>query len=124
MLKITLGLALFLGFCFYAMADSNNHNEKHHNYTVPETEVINVTNKYSYNYNGQMALAGATAHAATCDFGTYSLQGSVGLSTYKGTQAASFGLCQRYNRVMGSVSISQVEGDSEPMVSGGIHFRF
>jgi len=117
MLKVSLGLVLFLGICYYAMADNNHHN--HYNTTPTE-----VTNKYSYNYNGQMALAGATAHAATCDFGTYSLQGSVGFSTYKGTQAASFGLCQRYKRVMVSGSISQVEGESDPMVSGAFHFRF
>lgn len=123
MFKYILSLMLFFGFCFYAMADNNKHNEKHHD-TAPIINVTEVTNVTNNNYNGQMALAGATAHAATCDFGTYSLQGSVGFSTYKGTQAASFGLCQRYKRIMVSVSITQVEGEDDPMISGGIHFRF
>lgn len=94
-----------------AMASSNHHN----------TTTQQITNIYN---NKGIAISGAIAHASQCDSSTYSLQGSAGFSTYMGRQAEAFGLCKRFKKVMGSVSIAYEDGTKDPMVSIGIHWRF
>jgi len=105
---------------FSVMASDPHHDHDHDGggTTTNTTQITNIYNTTS------VAIAGAVAHAAKCDSTTFSLQGSVGLSNYKGTNAAAFGLCQRYDDLTAGLSIAHQEGDKDPMVSVGIHWRF
>lgn len=97
--------------------------DPHHSHDPePTTNTTNVTN--IYNTENSIAMAGAVAHATQCDFGSFRPQGNVGLSNYKDSNAIAFGLCQRFKEVTGSFSITVLEGDSDPMVSAGIRWKF
>lgn len=106
-----LVIPVLLVLSMNVMASGSNH----HNTTQQITNIYN---------NQGIAISGAIAHASQCDSSTYSLQGSTGFSTYMGRQAEAFGLCKRFDNVMGSVSVAHEDGSTDPMVSIGLHWRF
>ena len=111
-------LALLMVIPFSVMAENPHHDHDDGATTNNTTQITNIYNTSS------VAIAGAVAHAAKCDSSTFSLQGSIGVSSYNGTNAGAFGLCQRYDDIAGSLSIAKQEGDSSTMISAGIHWSF
>ena len=56
------------------------------------------------------------------DFGTHSLQGSVGAGSFNGNSAISFGMAKRLDRVLINGSIGTEKGDSA--IGVGVNWRF
>lgn len=56
------------------------------------------------------------------DFGTYSLQGSVAASSYDDSEAASFAIGKRFDRVLVNGSIGREDGVTG--VAAGVNWRF
>lgn len=110
---------LFLLILAFPVMASENHN------TTIFTEGqkgdtgapgVNASNLYR-----GVAIGIATAQH-NFDFGTYELQGSVGVGSYDTAEAASFALGKRFNRVMINGSVGAENGKLG--LGAGFNWRF
>ncbi len=109
-------IIILLLLSFSVMAD-----EKHHNVNAP---VNNVTNYSVTNYDVSGVATSIANSQHSFSFGTFALQGSLGAATYNNSNALSFGLAKRFNRVLISGSVSSESVSDNYSFGVGVGWRF
>ncbi len=105
---LILTIVLFFALAFNAMA-----GEKHHGGTTT------TTNNYT-NIKGVASAIAIGSH--NFDWGTNSLQGSVGIGAFNSNTAFSFGLAKRFNKALISGTVSEEKGKIGGSIAIGFHF--
>ena len=115
--KYILKMIIITGLMFMAtlvLADS-----RHVAINMPDVNITNVSRGTSQGI--ALAISASQLHF---DFGTFPLQGGVGIGSFNGSQAATFGLAKRFDRILINGTISGEEGLEGFGFGLGLNWRF
>lgn len=116
---------LYISLLFVLISQHIYGHDKHTYYIPKEVSPISYTqNEYYSTQNGHeggIALAIAQAQHQF-DWGTHSWQGSVGVGSYGGNDAISFGVAKRFDRVLITGSFGR--GGPDYGFGASVNWRF